>query len=191
MTINVYMKESSVKTLGPGVRYCLWVQGCPRRCKDCTAPDAQALGAGVDIDTQALAWEIILSDAEGLTISGGEPFLQAAALTEMIETIRRKKDMGVIVYSGFTYEELLKNEEYKKLLENIDLLIDGPYVRELDDGKSLRGSSNQKVIPLTERYKKDLHMYGSGVRTSEMFFYGYEIHRVGIPDDFNNYREEI
>ena len=72
--------------------------------------------------------------------------------------------------------------EAKELLNRIDLLIDGPYVRELDDGLSLRGSSNQRVLPLTRRYLKDLNRYGQPNRPVETFRHGAEVHFVGVAD---------
>lgn len=184
MKLSVHMREPAVHTLGPGVRYALWVQGCPRRCPGCVAPEAQALDGGTELETGALAWEILLSGAEGLTISGGEPFLQAEALAELIRTVRRKRDLGVIVYTGYRYEELLADPAARALLEETDLLIDGPYVKELDDGKSLRGSSNQRVIPLTERYRGELSLYGRPERPTEAFVHGAEVHYVGVSGEW-------
>ena len=184
MKLSVHMREPAVRTLGPGVRYALWVQGCPRRCPGCVAPEAQALDGGTELETGALAWEILLSGAEGLTISGGEPFLQAKALAGLIRTVRRKRDLGVIVYTGYLYEELLADPAARALLEQTDLLIDGPYVKELDDGKSLRGSSNQRVIPLTERYRGELSLYGRPERPTEAFVHGAEVHYVGVSGEW-------
>lgn len=184
MKLSVHMREPAVHTLGPGVRYALWVQGCPRRCPGCVAPEAQALDGGTALETGALAWEILLSGSEGLTISGGEPFLQAEALAELIRTVRRKRDLGVIVYTGYRYEELLADPAARALLEETDLLIDGPYVKELDDGKSLRGSSNQRVIPLTERYRGELSLYGRPERPTEAFAHGAEVHYVGVSGEW-------
>ena len=184
MKLSVHMREPAVRALGPGVRYALWVQGCPRRCPGCVAPEAQALDGGTELETGALAWEILLSGAEGLTISGGEPFLQAEALAELIRTVRRKRDLGVIVYTGYVYEELLADPAARALLEETDLLIDGPYVKELDDGKSLRGSSNQRVIPLTERYREELSLYGRPERPTEAFAHGAEVHYVGVSGEW-------
>ncbi len=179
--LSVYMKEAAVTTLGPGVRYGLWVMGCDKACPGCIASGAHT-GKGREIPAGALAMEIIYSGAEGLTISGGEPFLQAASLSIMIDKIRRKKDMGVIIYTGYSYDQLLRKREWTQLLEKTDLLIDGPYIKELDDGKSLRGSSNQSVIPLTDRYKDYLEMYGRDGRDTQIFDHGYYRSIVGVPD---------
>lgn len=89
MDLAVYMKEPAVRVLGPGVRYALWVQGCPRRCPGCVAENAWDPDGGERIPVDALAVEIVLSGAEGLTVSGGEPFLQAEALAELLEKVKK------------------------------------------------------------------------------------------------------
>lgn len=179
--IYVYMKEPEVHVLGPGTRYVLWVQGCGRDCPGCIAQNAREMERGTPIRIDALAFEIALSHTDGLTISGGEPFLQAEELSELIRLIRKKREMGVIVYTGYLYEELLTRPEAQDLLEQTDLLIDGPYIKELNDGKSLRGSSNQRVIPLTDLYRANLAEYGVGQRENETFYHGIHIHEIGIP----------
>lgn len=181
--IYVYMKEPTVHVLGPGLRYVLWVQGCEQKCPGCIAEGAQNMKEGKPIEIGALATEIILSKANGLTISGGEPFLQAKELAKMLDLISRKKDMGVIVYTGYTYEDLKENSDANVLLPKIDLLIDGPYIRHLDDGKSLRASSNQRIIPLTDRYKDYLSEFGKGQRITESFYHGIYVHEIGIPNN--------
>ena len=191
MTIYINMRQSHVKPniLGPFERYCLWVSGCNRQCPGCISPESHDMYAGTPMDTGALAWEIISSGTEGITISGGEPFLQAEALYKLLQTVRRHRDMGVIIYTGFMFEELQKLNYGPELLSLCDLVIDGPYIQELDDSKSLRGSSNQRVIPLTDRYKPYLNLYGTGLRQVQIFRdLPQEIHRVGIPtaSDYSN-----
>ena len=156
MQLNIYMKQSVTEALGPGKRYALWVQGCKRNCRGCLSPGSHDFEKGEWIDTLVLAKEIIQTEMiEGLTISGGEPFLQAKALCELVRYIKSKKDYGIIIYTGNLYEELLGSKDIyiKKLLSFTDILIDGEYIEELNDGKSLRGSS--KVLSeLWVFYKK-------------------------------------
>ena len=101
----------------------------------------------------------------------------------MLSKIKKKRDIGVIIYSGYQYEELIKKPETQKLLAQTDLLIDGPYVKELDDGKSLRGSSNQRTIYLTQRYKINASEYGVQGRKNENFYHGIYVHKIGIPEN--------
>ncbi len=178
------MKHRNVTTLGPHKRYGLWVSGCNRNCPGCISPESHDMKKGTPFHTGVLAWDIISSETEGITISGGEPFLQAKALSELIRRVRRHKDVGVIIYTGFLYEQLLKDEDMQELLQLCDLVIDGPYVKELDDKKSLRGSSNQRVRPLTKRYEDYLYMYGSEERqTQTVVKTAREIYNIGIPTD--------
>lgn len=185
-SIRVFTKETGVTTLGPGSRFCLWVQGCRQRCPGCISPMSRAEDGGQLIPVSALAVEIALSGMDGLTVSGGEPFLQAEALADLIDRIRARRDMGVIVYTGYTIEHLRQQPEARSLLERIDLLIDGPYIQALDDGRSLRGSSNQRVICLTERYRDALDLYGRDGRETQTFRHSVFDNIVGIPDHNNS-----
>lgn len=183
MKLFLHMRQPHVKVLGPGDRYGVWVAGCHRNCPGCIAPDAQDMTKGTPIDVSALAWEIILTKPDGITISGGEPFLQAEALAELVRMIRRKIDVGVIVYTGFLKEELDSVPGAEELLSQTDLLIDGPYVKELDDGQGLRGSSNQRIWDLSSRYGDLIQSYTTCQRKSQVFHRGANIHFVGIPKD--------
>ncbi len=184
MNIYVNMKDEHVNdgVLGPHTRYCLWVSGCNRNCKGCISPESHDMYSGRKYNVRSLAWEIILSKVEGITISGGEPFLQAEALCELINIVKKHRDIGVIIYTGYLYQELSELPFGKQLTELCDIIIDGPYVQELDDGKSLRGSSNQRVIPITDRYKNDLALYGQDNRKVQINASNkLEIKYIGIP----------
>lgn len=186
MKLRIHMTEPSVSALGFGRRFTVWLQGCHKRCPGCIAPDAQPLDGGSEIDAAALAWQIIFAlrsgKCEGLTLSGGEPTLQSEALCQLIDCVRAKENVGVVLYSGYTREELLARPEAARLLARCDILIDGAYERERDDGLALRGSSNQRVIPLTERYREALLRYEGKQRPEqEIFLHGCETHYAGIP----------
>lgn len=96
-------------------------------------PMSQDRDSGRIISVFDLADIIIQSGRDGLTISGGEPFLQAQALYELVNLIRAKRDIGIIVYTGYTLDEILQSKDLYmcRFLEQIDLLIDGPYIEEL------------------------------------------------------------
>ena len=168
--------------LGPYTRYCLWVSGCNRKCKGCISPESHDMYKGTPYSTGSLAWQIIPSDVEGITISGGEPFLQAKALCELISMVKNHRDIGVIIYTGYLYEQLTELPYGKELTGLCDLIIDGPYIKELDDGKSLRGSSNQRIIPITDRYKDSLSLYGKYTRKVQTDSSNkLEIKYIGLP----------
>ena len=121
-----------------------------------------------------------------MTISGGEPFLQAKELAEMIRLIRQKRDMGVIVYTGFLYEDLLSradsDEGIRRFLGEIDLLIDGPYIEELDQNQRAVGSENQRILQLPDRYRDQVEdYYGKSGRHVEFRIFDGKGMLVGVP----------
>jgi anaerobic ribonucleoside-triphosphate reductase activating protein len=125
------MTVASTKSLGPYSRFAIWVQGCMRRCVGCISEDSQSLDGGYEADTADLAESVLqVSDIEGITISGGEPFLQSEALVDLIKRIKSKKDMGVIVYTGNDFKDIEKNE----LTTFCDIIVDGTYIENLNDG---------------------------------------------------------
>ena len=183
MEIRLYSSQDGVTKLGPGVRYVIWTQGCVRNCPGCMTPESQPLDQGTLQSVETVAKRIIQSGRNGITISGGEPFLQAEALCELISMIRKERDIGVIIYTGYTIEEIraVNNVFFQKLLGMCDLIIDGAYIEELNDGKNLRGSSNQRAIALTDRYKEDANEYGTRPAEVEFFFKEDKISMVGVP----------
>lgn len=173
------MTVKKTSALGPNDRYAIWVQGCAKRCLGCISPDAQPLDAGREVDIRNLAMDILSTpDIEGVTISGGEPFLQSKALAELLGMLKSERDLGVIIYTGMLYEDVKDDI----LMEYCDILIDGVYQEAMNDGLSLRGSSNQRVIALTHRYDKRLDSYGKKGRKIEMHLNNDVITMVGIPD---------
>lgn len=151
LNINSFVPTTNV--LGPYSRFGLWTQGCHFDCLGCMSKDTHSTENGKLYTIQSLVKLILKYNNEGITISGGEPFLQAQELTKMLHAIKKERDFGVIVYSGYTLEELSCKKEAQALLQEIDILIDGRYEEEQNDNISLRGSSNQKVHLLTDRYK--------------------------------------
>lgn len=177
--IRIYMSVPCSEVLGPYKRFIIWVQGCNKRCKGCIAKDSWALDGGGLILVDELAEQIILQDAiEGITISGGEPFLQQELLCELIKKVREHKDLGVILYTGMNYAEIKDSA----LARYADLIIDGEYIEELNDNKSLRGSSNQNIICITERYSNVVSEYfGVQGRKIELVLTNGAAQMVGIP----------
>lgn len=122
---------------------------------------------------------------EGITVSGGEPFLQPEALESMLTALRKESDLGVIVYTGYTLEQLrnMGNPCVQRILDGlVDLLIDGEYVQARNDGKSLKGSANQQLIFLTDRYRPDAYLYEGNNRDVEVQLSAGEAFFVGIPN---------
>ena len=177
--LDLYMTCKSTQALGPNKRYAIWVQGCNKHCKGCISPDAQPLDGGDSVAVSELADEILaVPGIEGITISGGEPFLQQDALCELIDLVRSKRDMGVIVYTGMLYADVVDTP----LAQRCDLIIDGEYIETLNDDKSLRGSSNQNVICVSDRYRDVVDSYyGCPGRKVEFIQRNGSIDMIGIP----------
>ena len=154
-SIRIFRREDRVSVLGPGVRAVIWVQGCSLACPNCIVPESWDHDAGESLTISSLAdWYLSLTDSEGLTISGGEPMLQAKALCELIGSIRRSRDVGIVCYTGFTYEHLVRSgtPDQQSLLGCIDLLIDGAYIESKHASLLWRGSANQRLMVLSPRY---------------------------------------
>ena len=181
LNISHYVLKTGV--LGPYLRSAVWVNGCCFDCDGCIAKEMN--GQAPDKRNIRELTDIFLKveGTEGITISGGEPFLQADALAGMIDGIRAKRDYGVIVYSGFTLEELQGISDLKihNLLKKIDILIDGKYRNDLDDGLPFRGSSNQRIILLTDRYKDVFNRYYMEQKKRNIEIKRDHIYMVGVP----------
>ncbi|MEW2219068.1 4Fe-4S single cluster domain-containing protein [Streptomyces sp. NPDC006990] len=153
--ISVARTLDRCTVLGPGARAVLWVQGCPLRCRGCVAAETLPFGGGTDRTVPELAdWLCGLPAVEGVTLSGGEPFSQAAGLAALLDAVReRRPDFSAMAYSGLTYEVLRRGgADRRALLRRLDLLVDGPYVAALHGSLRWRGSSNQRLVALTDRY---------------------------------------
>lgn len=138
---------------GPGDRFVLWVQGCRRRCPFCFNPEAQAFeGKGTIMSVDELLALVIESSATAVTVSGGEPFEQSEELYKFLVNLRRLS-IHTLVYTGYYYDELKKmtGEAYKfvqKALDQIDIVIDGPYDYTIPARHKWAGSGNQHVYQL-------------------------------------------
>ncbi|MCC7422329.1 MAG: radical SAM protein [Planctomycetaceae bacterium] len=154
--IRIARFSPGCRVLGPGLRAVVWVQGCPLRCRECVVPEMLPFEGGKDISVHELARRLIaLPDVEGVTFSGGEPTSQSAAIVRVLGLVRAERDFSCMIYSGFTYEKLLRDgdDDQRRLLSQIDILVDGPYLPERHTDLRWRGSSNQRVLFLSERYR--------------------------------------
>lgn len=153
--LNIAARVSRTEAEGPGVRYALWVQGCPMRCPGCCNPHLLEFTDAEWCEVEDEAKRIAATDGiEGVTFLGGEPFAQAAPLAELARRVRAA-GLSVMVFSGYTLEQLRgeQRSDYDALLREIDLLIDGPFVesQRVTDRRWI-GSANQRAHFLTDRY---------------------------------------
>ena len=179
-----YIKEG-IKVLGPGNRFVIWTQGCSRKCIGCASPEFQPLDGGYWVDTNDLASQICSCRLiDGITISGGEPFLQAEALCELLNKVNTiRPELTIIVFTGNKLEELTDMNS-KAFLGYIDVLIDGEYLPQLNDGRGLRGSSNQRFQFLTERLSNSRDEFENCERKTEVYWADKKKQRmvtIGVP----------
>ena len=135
---------------GPGLRCVVFVQGCPHHCPGCQNPQTWAFEGGEETTPSEILRRIEDTVLDtGVTFSGGEPFAQADALADLAQMLRPRYD--VACYTGYLFEALLskaeRDEGVRRLLENIDILVDGPFVEARKDRLLLfRGSANQRIL---------------------------------------------
>lgn len=169
-------------TLGPGRRVGIWVSGCKKRCVGCMSPELQDMSYGYNYSVPDIIKIIkkIVGTIDGFSISGGEPFLQASELSDLVRTICQEYTDDIIVYSGYTMKELRDSEDpnVESVLHSISVLIDGPYVDELNDGIGIRGSSNQVIHII--RHAADYSNLGTQRRNLQCFRYENRLLLIGI-----------
>lgn len=149
------VKESVVD--GPGVRFTIFTQGCAMRCAGCHNPDTHDFAGGYLVGINELFNAIDKGKLiTGVTFSGGEPFMQAAACAGLAKLIKQQRpDLNILSYSGYYYVDLLKmaatNSGINEFLQYIDILIEGPYeVSKRDLDLAFRGSRNQNIVYLNK-----------------------------------------
>ncbi|MDR1321081.1 MAG: radical SAM protein [Gracilibacteraceae bacterium] len=142
----------------------IWVCGCPRRCRGCANPELWERRPEFEITVDRLR-EVISGIAagrqiDGFTVSGGEPMAQPEDLGALVRYLGTVSE-DILVYSGFEYGELMKqdSEIIRSVLTSIAVLIDGRYVEKLNKDIILRGSENQNVIILNERFRAKYENY--------------------------------
>ncbi|BBP65689.1 MULTISPECIES: 4Fe-4S single cluster domain-containing protein [Pseudomonas] len=148
MDLSLSRVHFPVTTLGPGRRLGIWFQGCSIRCPGCISADTWGPGhrrlSLEQLLEQITPW---LHEADGITISGGEPFDQFDALRSLLESLRQRSDLDILVYSGYSLEQL--DEPLFQANGLIDALISDPYIEALSQTMALRGSDNQRLSLLT------------------------------------------
>jgi anaerobic ribonucleoside-triphosphate reductase activating protein len=156
MLINLHSTIKSSRVNGPGDRFVIWTQGCRKMCKNCYNPETWSHYRNNLIDIDLLVEEIKNSSISGVTISGGDPFEQPEELFYLLREIKQLDlSDGVIVFSGYTIDEIRVREELRKCLDYIDVLIDGLYIDEKRITNGLAGSSNQEFYFLTDKISRD------------------------------------
>lgn len=149
-TIRLYGTAPDSIVDGPGLRYAVFVQGCSHACPGCHNPDSQPCAGGTVRAIEDVAADIAANKlVQGVTISGGEPFEQAAACAQLARCVR-ERGLNVWTYSGYRYEQLeagFPDAAARDLLDQTDVLVDGPFVQAQHSfDLPWRGSCNQRLI---------------------------------------------
>ena len=151
MRIANWISDSIVD--GPGRRLTVFTQGCPHRCPGCHNPETWDPAGGREVPLEEL--EALLAGnplLQGLTLSGGEPFLQAGDCASLARRARRR-GLDVWTYTGYRYEDLAEagRADWEALLAATDVLVDGPFLQAQKSYAALfRGSDNQRLIDLRQ-----------------------------------------
>ncbi len=172
-----------VYSLGPGTRIAIWVQGCTIGCPDCINPELWDPQGGRPVDPAVLAAELVSfgSHFDGITITGGEPFDQYAALVAFGTFIRQKTGMNILVYSGYTLTALKQKFPDHLFAGSLDFLVSGPYIATLACDDGWRGSSNQKFYQFENGNPRAADPMESGRSFSFQLTPGRKLFMAGIP----------
>lgn len=162
VVINVHAIIPVSRINGPGKRMVIFFQGCARRCSGCFNPETHPFEKKNLYTPMELLKRFTYPGIEGITISGGEPFHQQEGLYHLLREARDNYNLSTIIYTGFSYEDILRMKWGKSILTFTDVLIDGTFEEDKKEKTLLaRGSTNQRFIFLTSRYgEEDFYMPG-------------------------------
>jgi anaerobic ribonucleoside-triphosphate reductase activating protein len=179
LNVARWLPRSAVN--GPGERFVLWLQGCGLACPGCWNPDTWSFAPRLLLSVEEVMELVKGSPAiEGVTLTGGEPFAQAQALAPLARRIRAA-GLSLVVFTGHELDEL-RSRAARELLASVDVLVTGRFVMaERDLGLPLRGSRNQRVLFLTDRYN-ETHLQSE--KHAEIYIHADgSIYMTGFPPD--------
>lgn len=157
MELALHAREMRSRANGPGVRFAIWFQGCSLGCPGCFNPETHTGVAPERCTVSDLIGDILAQGEaiEGVTLSGGEPFEQPEGLLALVRGLRQERtrdELSIIVFSGYTVDELRTRPLGAETLAYLDVLIDGRYRAKERLARHLRGSRNQRAHLLSDRY---------------------------------------
>jgi anaerobic ribonucleoside-triphosphate reductase activating protein len=152
--VNLHAVEPRSLANGPGSRFVIWFQGCSLRCPGCYNPATHSNEANSVSTVESLLSRIADDwlEIDGVTVTGGEPFEQPLALLALARGLRERFSPSLLVFSGYTLEEIRSRPLGREILESVDVLIDGRYAGRRRLGRALRGSSNKRIQLLSDRH---------------------------------------
>ena len=186
--IRVNKAHFPVTTLGYGRRVAIWLQGCTIHCSGCVNRDTWEADSQREVFLDDLL-EICgpwLADADGVTVSGGEPFDQSAALAILLGELRQRMSGDLLVFSGHARETI--ESRWPEIVSLVDVLISDPFDGAVTQTRVLRGSDNQRISLRTAlartRYPVDIdvHKWPAGPRPMDVVVAGDQVWMAGIPE---------
>jgi anaerobic ribonucleoside-triphosphate reductase activating protein len=151
--LRIHAIEPRSRANGPGARFVVWLQGCTLGCPGCFNPATHEPAGGREVSVAELAAQLARArDIEGLSLSGGEPLQQPAAAAALLDAARAL-GLSTLAFSGYTLDEIRALPGGPAVLARLDVLIDGRYRSGERLATGLRGSANQQIHLLTERYR--------------------------------------
>ena len=176
MEISVIKIVESTSVDGPGLRTTVYCAGCGHHCKGCHNPQSWDINYGTMVQVEDVANRLLATD-EDITFSGGDPMFQIEAFAELASIIKAKSNKNIWCYTGYTFEQLLRNNKSLELLKNIDVLVDGRFIEEQKDKEILfRGSRNQRLIDVQQSLKLGEIVTYQPIRLLSPLLMKYKIH---------------
>lgn len=154
MKLRVHAIEPKSRANGPGARFVVWVQGCTLGCAGCFNPSTHPADGPETAVADIVAQLAATPNIEGLSLSGGEPLQQADAAAELLAAAHAL-GLSTLAFSGYTLDEIRELPGGPAVLAQLDVLVDGRYVAGDRLATGLRGSANQRIHLLTNRYRLD------------------------------------
>ena len=147
MTIRVLSVLHDTTVDGPGFRTSIYCAGCGHHCPGCHNPQSWDFLGGEEHSVDELMQEIEGDPFADVTFTGGDPLYQAEAFTELARRIKGETRKTIWCYTGYLFEQTLQEERFRHLIDEIDVLVDGPFIQSLrDEDLPFRGSTNQRII---------------------------------------------
>ena len=155
-TLSILKIVEDTTVDGPGFRTSVYCAGCPNHCAGCHNPQSWDIANGEVMDIEDIMSVIERAPFSDVTFSGGDPMFQPEGFASLARLIKERTEKNIWCYTGFLFENILKNEKQRALLELVDVLVDGPFINELKDESLLfRGSSNQRLIDVKRSLSED------------------------------------
>lgn len=147
MSLRVLDIVAGTSVDGPGLRTSIYFAGCSHHCHGCHNPQSWDFHGGKDMTVDEIV-DIVERNGFNVTFSGGDPLYQAENLLELAKELKGR-GYTLWCYTGFLYEDIVGDEKIAPILQQLDVLVDGPFIESLRDiGLIFRGSSNQRLIDL-------------------------------------------